>query len=97
MDEPAVSYRVMGTGRPLVLIHGFAISYNIWRNLAPLLSRYFMIVMIELPGIGGSAMPAESAPSPRDAPKSLRLCRAPKLALGPRLREHFVNWHGTFK
>jgi pimeloyl-ACP methyl ester carboxylesterase len=59
MSEALLSYRVAGVGRPLLLIHGFGISYNIWRNLVPLLSPHFMIVMIELPGMGGSALPAE--------------------------------------
>ena len=59
MSEVSLSYRVVGSGRPLLLIHGFGISYNIWRNLVPLLSSHFMIVMIELPGIGGSPLPAE--------------------------------------
>jgi len=54
-------YRVEGAGPPLLLIHGFGVSFNIWRSLAPLLHGHFQLVMIELPGIGGS-------PSPGDGP-----------------------------
>jgi pimeloyl-ACP methyl ester carboxylesterase len=30
------------------------VTYAIWQNLAPLLSPHFQLIMIELPGIGGS-------------------------------------------
>jgi pimeloyl-ACP methyl ester carboxylesterase len=48
-------YRLEGTGAiPLLLIHGWGVTYSIWENLAPLLTPYFRLIMIELPGIGGS-------------------------------------------
>jgi pimeloyl-ACP methyl ester carboxylesterase len=59
VNEHILNFQVVGTGRPLVLIHGFGISFNIWMNLAPLLSQHFTLVMVELPGIGGSPMPEE--------------------------------------
>lgn len=52
-----LSYRIVGDGPPLLLVHGFGISFNIWRQLVPLLSPHFRLVMIELPGIGGSPLP----------------------------------------
>ena len=48
-------YRLEGSGViPLLLIHGWGVTYSIWQNLAPLLTPYFRLIMIELPGIGGS-------------------------------------------
>ncbi len=48
-------YRVEGSeGTPLLLIHGWGVTYSIWQNLAPLLTPYFQLIMVELPGIGGS-------------------------------------------
>lgn len=48
-------YRLEGSGvLPLLLIHGWGVTYSIWQNLAPLLTPYFRLIMIELPGIGGS-------------------------------------------
>ena len=61
MREVALHYRVEGKGAPLLLVHGFGISFNIWRKLIPLLSPHFMLVMIELPGIGATAMIPEGA------------------------------------
>ena len=59
MGEIVPSYRVEGHGGPLLLVHGFGISYNIWKKLIPLLSPHFTLVMIELPGIGATPMPPE--------------------------------------
>jgi pimeloyl-ACP methyl ester carboxylesterase len=49
-----LSYRMIGDGPPLLLIHGFGISFNIWQNLLPLLKESFSLIMIELPGVGSS-------------------------------------------
>ncbi|MBE3557655.1 MAG: alpha/beta hydrolase [Ktedonobacteraceae bacterium] len=47
-------YRLEGSGPPLLLIHGWGVTYAIWQNLAPLLRTHFQLIMIELPGIGHS-------------------------------------------
>jgi pimeloyl-ACP methyl ester carboxylesterase len=49
-----LNYQIEGTGSPLLLIHGFGISFNIWQNLIPFLENHFRLIMIELPGIGNS-------------------------------------------
>ena len=49
-----LSYRIKGSGEPLLLIHGWGVTYAMWENLAPLLTPYYQLIMIELPGIGGS-------------------------------------------
>lgn len=57
-----LSYRVVGSGAPLLLIHGMGLTYSIWENLAPLLSPYYKLIMIELLGHGGSPEIPENAP-----------------------------------
>ncbi len=52
-----LNYRVEGAGSPLLLIHGFGVSFNIWRSLTPLLRDRFRLVIIELPAIGSSPQP----------------------------------------
>jgi pimeloyl-ACP methyl ester carboxylesterase len=47
-------YRLEGSGPPLLLIHGWGVTYAIWQSLAPLLLPHFQLIMIELPGLGGS-------------------------------------------
>jgi pimeloyl-ACP methyl ester carboxylesterase len=48
-------YRIEGSGFPLLLIHGWGVTYSIWKNLMPLLMAHFQLIMIELPGVGGSS------------------------------------------
>ncbi|MFZ5880269.1 MAG: alpha/beta fold hydrolase [Chloroflexota bacterium] len=52
-----LSYELDGKGPPLVLIHGFGISFNIWRGLRPLLRDHFTLILTEMPGIGRSPVP----------------------------------------
>ncbi|HEY5003117.1 MAG TPA: alpha/beta hydrolase, partial [Ktedonobacteraceae bacterium] len=49
-----LNYRIEGSGLPLLLIHGWGVTYSMWENLAPLLTPHYQLIMIELPGIGGS-------------------------------------------
>ena len=53
----SLSVQISGQGPPLLLVHGFGISVNIWKNLLPQLSPHFTLVMPELPGIGESDAP----------------------------------------
>ena len=52
-----LNYRIEGDGPPLLLLHGFGISFNIWTELTPLLRGRFSLVTVELPGIGLSPLP----------------------------------------
>lgn len=56
MGDLSLNYRVVGNGSPLVLLHGFGISFNIWGSLLPFLRTHFTLIMVELPGIGRSPM-----------------------------------------
>lgn len=52
-----LSYKIYGKGYPILLIHGFGISYQIWRRVVPALKKYYKLVIIEMPGIGKSPDP----------------------------------------
>ena len=45
--------RIVGKGEPLVLIHGWGMNSNVWNNIEADLSKYFKLIMINLPGMGG--------------------------------------------
>ncbi|MBD2542052.1 alpha/beta fold hydrolase [Coleofasciculus sp. FACHB-SPT36] len=54
-----IQYTVMGTGRPLVLIHGFGASIGHWRKNMPVLAAEgYRVFALDLLGFGGSDKPA---------------------------------------
>ncbi len=68
-----LNHHIIGDGPPLLLLHGFGISFNIWTNLTPLLRDHFTLVTVELPGIGLSPLPpGPYLPAAVDALDSLR-------------------------
>lgn len=53
-----IQYVVQGSGRPLVLIHGFGASIGHWRNNIPALAEGgYQVFALDLLGFGGSAKP----------------------------------------
>lgn len=54
-----IQYTVQGTGRPLILIHGFGASIGHWRNNIPALAAGgYRVFALDLLGFGASAKPA---------------------------------------
>ncbi|WP_414578447.1 alpha/beta fold hydrolase [Anabaena sp. CCY 9402-a] len=50
-----IQYTVMGTGQPLVLVHGFGASIGHWRKNIPVLaSAGYQVFAVDLLGFGGS-------------------------------------------
>jgi pimeloyl-ACP methyl ester carboxylesterase len=60
MAEKLLHYRRSGSGEPLLLIHGWGVSFTIWRDLEPLLAPHFELIIPEMPGIGLSPAPEGS-------------------------------------
>lgn len=55
----SIQYTVLGTGQPLVLIHGFGASIGHWRkNIPSLAAAGYQVFALDLLGFGGSAKPA---------------------------------------
>lgn len=44
-----------GRGKPVVLIHGWGMSGNVWETVAEKLSRHYRVIILDLPGYGRSA------------------------------------------
>ena len=53
-QDSKISYKVLGKGYPVVLLHGFGFSNKIWFEIAESLKNDFMFIMPDLPGSGGS-------------------------------------------
>jgi haloacetate dehalogenase len=58
--ETTIFSRRSGTGRPLLLLHGFPETHLMWRDVAPLLARRFAVVCADLRGYGRSGCPAST-------------------------------------
>ena len=54
-----LQYLTAGTGPAIVLLHGYAEASRMWRPLIPRLAERFTVVAPDLPGIGGSDIPAD--------------------------------------
>lgn len=46
--------QTFGTGKPVVLVHGWAMHSAIWRDFAQQLAQRYQVTCIDLPGHGGS-------------------------------------------
>jgi pimeloyl-ACP methyl ester carboxylesterase len=51
------NYVEMGTGPPLVLIHGLAGAWQSWLEQIPHFARTHRVIAVDLPGFGGSPLP----------------------------------------
>jgi pimeloyl-ACP methyl ester carboxylesterase len=49
-------YRVYGTGRPVILVHGFGEEANVWDGLVAHLQDRYQLIVPDLPGSGDSAL-----------------------------------------
>ncbi|MGM0575986.1 MAG: alpha/beta fold hydrolase [Myxococcota bacterium] len=57
VDGTTIAWTEMGSGPPLVLLHGILDTHRTWRRVAPHLARRFRVLMPDLPGHGQSGRP----------------------------------------
>ncbi len=58
--EKKVNYRIEGHGQPVVFLHGYLESLDIWDGFADSLARDHQVIRIDLPGHGKSETLAET-------------------------------------
>ncbi len=51
-------FKDQGTGFPIVLLHGFCETHQIWDGLAEELTKDFRVITLDLPGFGQSQLPS---------------------------------------
>lgn len=64
-DGLQLAYRELGTGRPLLLLHGFITDWTLWTDFGPakaLAERGFRVILPDLRGHGASPKPHEPYP-----------------------------------
>ncbi len=80
--ETTIFLRRFGSGRPVLLLHGFPQTHLMWRSVAPLLSRSFTVICADLPGYGRSGIPVSR---PDHAQASKRAMAAALIAMMEKL------------
>lgn len=58
-DGLTVGYRELGSGPPVLLLHGWPTSSFLWRRVMPLLAERNRVVALDLPGFGASDKPVD--------------------------------------
>ena len=58
VGEVQIATRVVGSGPPLLLLHGYPQTRRVWRRVADALADRFTVVTTDLRGYGDSSKPA---------------------------------------
>jgi pimeloyl-ACP methyl ester carboxylesterase len=56
LPQGTIRYRELGTGEPIVLVHGLLVNGLLWREVAPRLARDFRVIVPDLP-LGSQDLP----------------------------------------
>jgi pimeloyl-ACP methyl ester carboxylesterase len=67
VDGLRLQYLAAGHGPAILLLHGYAETSRMWRPLMPRLAAHFTVIAPDLPGIGGSDIPADGLDMTRAA------------------------------
>ena len=59
IKDQKIYYRVSGSGKPVVLLHGFAEDHDLWKYQLNALTQDYKIIIPDLPGSGKSGMIAD--------------------------------------
>lgn len=54
LHNAVIEYKCLGTGQPLVLLHGFPLDIGVWDAILPLLEHQYEIIIPNLRGFGKS-------------------------------------------
>ncbi len=71
-QSSTLSYRIVGQGMPIVLLHGFPVSGALWSRVWGGLAENYTVIVPDFPGVGGSdVMPDLSMKKMADAVKQV--------------------------
>jgi pimeloyl-ACP methyl ester carboxylesterase len=54
-DDAAIYYEISGIGRPLILLHGYALNSLMWSLQKPVFEKRYQLITIDLRGFGQSS------------------------------------------
>ena len=53
-ENARIHYQIIGSGKPVLLLHGFLEDMHMWNDYAAELAKGFQVILIDLPGHGQS-------------------------------------------
>ncbi len=53
-------YEIAGSGRPMILIHGFSLDTRMWDSQFETFARYYQVIRYDVRGFGRSDLPADN-------------------------------------
>ncbi|TCO54119.1 alpha/beta fold hydrolase [Actinocrispum wychmicini] len=59
VDGRTLGYRELGSGHPVLLLHGWPTSSFLWRRVMPPIARTHRVLALDLPGFGASDKPVD--------------------------------------
>ena len=59
-NNSKIRYKDQGNGKPIVLLHGYLESLDIWHNFAEKLAGKYRVISLDIPGHGSSDVIAET-------------------------------------
>ena len=80
--NPVIFQETLGAGGDVVMIHGWGMHSGVWRPFAQMLSQYYRVTLLDLPGHGASETGVDLS---LDGIAQALLARAPE-------RAHWVGW-----
>jgi pimeloyl-ACP methyl ester carboxylesterase len=60
VDGRTLAYRELGSGPPVLLLHGWPTSSFLWREVMPPIARANRVIALDMPGFGGSDKPLDA-------------------------------------
>jgi pimeloyl-ACP methyl ester carboxylesterase len=57
VEGQKLAHRELGSGSPVLLLHGWPTSSYLWRDVMPAIARENRVVALDMPGFGGSDKP----------------------------------------
>jgi alpha-beta hydrolase superfamily lysophospholipase len=84
VDGVSLQYLIAGQGPTIVLLHGYEETSRMWRPLMSRLAANFTVIAPDLPGIGGSAIPADGLDMSHAATRMYALVQQLGLSARPR-------------
>lgn len=89
-----IFYRVYGSGKPVVLVHGFGETGDVWKNQVDFLKDKLQLIVPDLPGSGQSEMTDDmSIEGMADVLKTILTKETPKISPGGRFSKASMIGH----